>query len=203
MAKSRPWLEPAVFTGALIPLGAVVYRAIEDQLGANPIEEAINRLGLLALIFLILSLAPTPLKALFGWTGPLRVRRMLGLFAFFYATLHVATYAGLDQGLDFAAITADIRERPFILAGFSAWAILVPLSITSTDRSVRRLGFKNWKRLHRLAYLAAVLGVAHFILRVKIDLTEPIAYAGMLAILLFARLMGAKNQGVVSTAVTK
>lgn len=189
MAKFRPWLEPAVFTGALMPLAAIIFRASSDQLGANPIEEAINRLGLLALIFLILSLAATPLKLIWGWTALLRVRRMLGLFAFFYATLHVATYVGLDQQLDFTAILEDIEERQFILVGFLAWALLVPLTITSTDRSVRRLGFKRWKLLHRLAYLCAILGVVHFILRVKIDLTEPLAYGAILASLLFSRLL--------------
>ncbi|MFZ5471421.1 MAG: sulfite oxidase heme-binding subunit YedZ [Myxococcota bacterium] len=186
-----PWLRPAVFTGALVPLAAILLRAARGELGANPIAEALNRLGLVALVFLLLTLACTPMKPLFGWTWPARLRRMLGLFAFFYATSHVATYAGLDQVLDVGAIAADIAKRSFILAGFLAWLLMIPLALTSTDAMVKRLGFRRWKLLHRLAYLCAALGVVHFVLRVKADLTEPLLYGAVLAALLVLRLVGA------------
>jgi sulfoxide reductase heme-binding subunit YedZ len=188
MARGRwPWLEPAVFTGALAPCAALLYHAVVGQLGANPIAEALNRLGLAALVLLVLSLGCTPLKALFGWTWPMRIRRRLGLFAFFYATLHVTTYAGLDQLLDASAIWQDIAKRPFILVGFLAWLLLIPLALTSTKRSVQRLGFRRWKLLHRSVYLVAALGVLHFIWRVKKDYSEPLAYAAVFTVLMLIR----------------
>jgi len=183
----RPWLKPAVFTGALAPLAVIVAEAALGRLGANPIAEALNRLGLTALIFLVAALACTPLRTLFGWTWPIRLRRMLGLFGFFYALLHLSTYVGLDQAFDAHAIFADITKRRFIYIGFAAFVTLIPLAVTSTAASVRRLGFVRWKRLHRLAYVAAALGVIHFGLRVKKDLREPILYGVVLGALLLAR----------------
>jgi methionine sulfoxide reductase heme-binding subunit len=189
--RSLPWLEPAVFTGALAPCAALSYRALLGDLGANPIAEALNRLGLSALVLLVLSLACTPLKTLFGWTWPMRIRRMLGLFAFFYATLHILTYAGLDQLLDWSAIWQDIAKRPFILVGFLAWLLLIPLALTSTKRSVQRLGFRRWKLLHRSVYLITALGVLHFIWRVKKDYSEPLGYAAVFTVLMLIRLAAA------------
>jgi sulfoxide reductase heme-binding subunit YedZ len=183
----RPWLKPAVFTGALAPLAVIVAEAALGRLGANPIAEALNRLGLTALIFLVAALACTPLKTLFGWTWPIRLRRMLGLFGFFYALLHLSTYVGLDQGFDAHAIFADVTKRKFIYIGLAAFVTLIPLAATSTAAAVRRLGFVRWKRLHRLAYVAAALGVAHFVLRVKKDLREPIIYGAVLSALLLVR----------------
>jgi len=183
-----PWLKPAVFAGALIPVGGLALRAYAGTLGANPIAEGLNQLGLLALIFLIASLTCTPLKTLTGWSWPIRIRKMLGLFGFFYASMHLLTYAGLDQTLDFKAILKDIAERKFILVGFLAFLLLVPLAITSTAKMVKRLGFAAWKRLHRLAYVAPTLGVLHFVLRVKKDLTEPLIYGGILALLFAVRI---------------
>jgi sulfoxide reductase heme-binding subunit YedZ len=183
----RPWLKPAVFTGALVPLAFIVGEGLLGRLGANPIAEALNRLGLTALIFLVAALACTPLKTAFGWTWPIRLRRMLGLFGFFYASLHLTTYMAIDQGFDFRAILADITRRKFIYIGLAAFVTLIPLALTSTAASVRRLGFVRWKRLHRLAYVAPGLGVVHFILRVKKDLREPGLYAVVLTVLLLAR----------------
>jgi sulfoxide reductase heme-binding subunit YedZ len=183
-----PWLKPAMFVGALAPAVTILAMALSGRLGANPIAEALNRLGLTALIFLIAALACTPLKLLFGWTWPIKLRRMLGLFGFFYALLHVATYTGIDQGLDARAILADITKRRFIFVGFAAFVTLIPLAATSTAASVRRLGFARWKRLHRLAYVAAALGVVHFIWRVKKDLREPLLYGSILLALLLVRL---------------
>ena len=183
----RPWLKPAVFTGSLVPLVVIIGEALLGRLGANPIAEALNRLGLMALILLVAALACTPLKAMFGWTWPIRLRRMLGLFGFFYALLHLMTYMGIDQAFDARAILADITKRKFIYIGFAAFVTLIPLAATSTAASVRRLGFVRWKRLHRLAYVAAALGVVHFILRVKKDLREPVVYGLVLTALLLAR----------------
>ena len=182
------WLKPAVFVGALVPAVATLAAALLGLLGANPIAEALNRLGLTTLIFLLAALACTPLKLLSGWTWPIKLRRMLGLFGFFYALLHLTTYAAIDQGLDIHAIFADVTKRRFIFVGFAAFLTLIPLAATSTAASVRRLGFVRWKRLHRLAYLAAALGVVHFIWRVKKDVREPLVYGSILAALLLVRL---------------
>jgi sulfoxide reductase heme-binding subunit YedZ len=187
-AVPLPWLKPAVLTGSLVPLVAIVARGATGTLGPNPIAEALNELGLLALIFLVASLACTPAKALLGWTWPVRLRRMLGLFAFAYALLHFLTYAALDQTFNLAAIWGDVSKRPFIFVGFLALLLLLPLAVTSTDESVKRLGFVRWKRLHRLAYVAGALGVIHFVWRVKADFTEPAVYGVILGLLLLVRL---------------
>ena len=194
--KPYPWLEPAVLAGALVPLAALAVRGMRGALGANPIAEVLNQLGLLALVFLVAALACTPVKLIAGWTWPLRVRRMLGILAFLYASLHVATYVSIDQFFDWEAITADLRKRPFIFAGFAAFVLLVPLALTSTNASVRRLGFARWKLLHRLAYVAPMLAVLHFVWRVKKDVSEPVAYGTVLAVLLAIRLvMVARRRG--------
>jgi sulfoxide reductase heme-binding subunit YedZ len=182
-----PWLKPGVFAGALAPLAAIVLRGAQGRLGANPIDQAMNQLGLVALVFLVAALACTPLKTLFGWTWPIRLRRMLGLFGFFYALLHVLTYSGLDQGLDWAAMWKDVTKRKFIFVGLAAFVLLLPLAATSTAGAVRRLGFARWKLLHRLAYVAPALGAVHFFLRVKKDVREPLVYAAVLGALLLVR----------------
>ena len=184
----RPWLKPAVFTAALVPLAAVLLQAARGALGADPVAEALNRLGLTALVFLVASLSCTPAREIAGWTWAIGLRRMLGLFAWFYACLHFATYAVVDQGLRGRAIVADVAKRPFILSGFAAFVLLTPLAATSTAGAVRRLGFARWKRLHRLAYPAGALAAFHFWLRVKKDVREPAIYAAVLAALLLARL---------------
>jgi len=184
-----PWLKPAVLTGSLVPLAAILIRAWSDNLGPDPIAQALNQLGLIALVFLVAALGCTPLKAMFGWTWPMRIRRMLGLLAFFYALLHVITYIVLDQGLDWRAIVDDIVKRKFIFFGFSTFVLLIPLAATSTNSALRRLGYVRWKQLHRLAYLAPALAVLHFIWRVKLDVREPVAYGLVLAALLSVRLV--------------
>jgi sulfoxide reductase heme-binding subunit YedZ len=185
-----PWLKPGVFVGALAPMIAILVRATQGELGANPIAQALNQLGLTALVFLVAALGCTPLKTTFGWTWPIRLRRMLGLFAFFYAVLHVSTYAGLDQVLDWQAIWQDVSKRNFIFVGLAAFVLLVPLAVTSTSGALRRLGYARWKRLHRLAYVAPVLGVIHFTWRVKKDVREPATYAVVLGALLLFRAAG-------------
>jgi methionine sulfoxide reductase heme-binding subunit len=138
-----PWLKPAVFAGSLAPIAAVVLRAWWHELGPNPIAQALNQLGLVGLIFLIAALGCSPLKTVTGWTWQMRIRRMLGLFAFFYALLHVITYTAIDQGLDWHAIADDIIKRKFIFVGFSTFVLLLPLAVTSTDSAVRRLGYRD------------------------------------------------------------
>ncbi|WP_437587223.1 sulfite oxidase heme-binding subunit YedZ [Sorangium sp. So ce1000] len=189
--RKLAWLPPAVVAGGLIPLCVLGMRAGAGALGPDPVAEALNQLGLLALVLLVASLAATPLKLVSGWTFPLRIRKALGLLAFFYACAHFLTYAIVDQGLDARAIVEDITERPFILAGFVALLVLVPLAATSTARMLKRLGAARWKRLHRLAYAAAVLGIVHFFLRVKKDTTEPMIYAALLALLFAVRIASA------------
>jgi sulfoxide reductase heme-binding subunit YedZ len=185
--KPLIWLAPAIVTGSLVPLAALILRAGSGGLGANPVAEALNQLGLCALILLLASLACSPLKLVFGWTWPIRLRKTLGLCAFFYASLHVLTYVGLDQGLNWGEILSDVTKRNFIAVGFLAFLLLIPLAVTSTSGMLKRLGSKRWKRLHRLAYVAAVLAVVHFIWRVKIDITEPAIYAAVLALLFALR----------------
>src|SRR5580704_7621754 len=184
-----PWLRPAVLTGSLVPLAAILTRAWSDSLGPDPIAQALNQLGLIALVFLVAALGCTPLKTIFGWTWPMRIRRMLGLLAFFYALLNVITYTVLDQGLDWNAIVDDVLKRKFIFLGFSTFVLLIPLAATSTNSALRRLGYVRWKQLHRLAYLAPALAVLHFTLRVKRDESEPLAYGLVLAALLTVRLI--------------
>lgn len=182
-----PWLKPAVLTGSLVPVAAILLRAWQGSLGADPIAQALNQLGLVALVFLIAALACTPLKSVLGWTWPMRLRRMLGLLAFSYAFLHVATYTVVDQGLDWRAIWDDVSKRKFIFVGFATFVLLIPLAATSTNAAVRKLGYVRWKQLHRLAYVAPALAVLHFIWRVKRDVREPMAYAILLAALLAVR----------------
>jgi sulfoxide reductase heme-binding subunit YedZ len=184
--SSLAWLKPGVLVGSLIPLLDLLVRARYGGLGANPVSEALNRLGLLALIFLIASLACTPLKNL-GWATPMRLRRMLGLLAFSYASLHFAVYLLLDRLGATSTLREDLSERPFISVGFLAWLLLVPLAATSTAGMIKRLGAARWRMLHRLAYAAAGLGVLHFVWRVKRDDTEPILYGLVLLTLLTMR----------------
>lgn len=188
-AAPLPWLNPGIFLGALAPLVYIGLRAGQDALGANPIAQVENELGLTALIFLFAAMACTPAKHLLGWTWQMRVRRELGLFAFFYASLHSLTYLVLDQFFDWGNIAADIAKRPFITVGFAAFVLLVPVAITSTNGWVRRLGYRRWQRIHQLVYLAGALAAVHFIWRVKIDVSQPLTYAFILAFLLAVRVV--------------
>jgi sulfoxide reductase heme-binding subunit YedZ len=167
----------AIGVMALVPAARIGWLAGAGALGANPIAEAMNRLGFWTLTLLLVT----------GWKWPLRLRRMLGLETFLYVCLHFAVYLGLDQFFDLRAIGKDIAKRTFITVGFAAFVLLIPLAITSTDGMVRRLGFVRWKRLHRLIYAVAVLGVVHFVWRVKSDLRQPLIFAAALAALLIIR----------------
>lgn len=196
-----PWLKPAVFVGSLTPAAALLIRGLHGELGANPISQALNQLGLMTLVFLIAALVCTPLKMIFGWTWPIRLRRMLGLFAFFYATLHVSTYTGLDQVLDWQAIFDDVTKRKFIFVGFAAFVLLIPLAVTSTSAAVKRMGYARWKQLHRLAYIIPILGVIHFTWRVKKDVSEPLTYALILGVFLLVRVVAYLRSRLSADAV--
>jgi sulfoxide reductase heme-binding subunit YedZ len=173
----------------LTPLGWLVWAGLNNQLGANPIAEGLNRLGFFALTVLLASLVCTPIHILTGWAFPLRLRKLLGLEAFLYASLHLGTYVGLDQGFDWPAIGKDIADRKFMTVGLAAFVLLIPLAVTSTKGMVKRLGFPRWKRLHRLVYLSAALGVVHFAWRVKSDLRQPIVYGFVLFVLMLVRVV--------------
>ncbi|HVE85365.1 MAG TPA: protein-methionine-sulfoxide reductase heme-binding subunit MsrQ, partial [Myxococcales bacterium] len=191
MAAPHPWLKPGLIAGACIPGAVIVARAATGNLGANPIAEALNRFGLCALIFLVSSLACSPVKALTGWTWPIRIRRNVGVIAFCYASVHLLTYVGVDQGFAWGTLFKDVLKRPFIAIGFLAWLTMLPLAVTSTDGMVKRLGFVRWKQLHRVAYAAGALGAIHFYMRVKSDVREPLTYAAVLATLLVLRVVDA------------
>lgn len=181
------WLKAAVFLAALIPLGVIAAAASSGDLGANPVEAVLHHFGEWALRLMLATLAVTPLRRLTGWNRTVRLRRMLGLFAFFYAVLHFATYVLLDRSLLLEEVLEDLTDRPYIMVGFAAFVLLVPLAATSTDAMVRRLGGRRWRRLHRLVYVAAAGGVIHFWWLVKADVREPLVYAAILALLLVLR----------------
>ena len=181
------WLKPLVFLLCLIPFGQLAYNAYTGDLGVNPIETITRFTGSWALIFLLGSLAVTPLRRLTRWNELIKFRRMLGLFAFSYALAHFSTYLVLDLFFDWAAIGKDILKRPYVTAGFTAFVLMIPLAITSTAAMIRRLG-KRWQQLHRLVYLAAIGGVIHFYWLVKADIRRPAQYGAVLALLLGYRL---------------
>jgi sulfoxide reductase heme-binding subunit YedZ len=177
-----------------VPVVWLVAEAVTGTLGVNPIE-GINRfLGDWALRFLLLSLALTPLRGITGWAWPIRLRRMIGLFAFFYVSLHLTSYVVLDHFFDWRTILADIVKRPYITIGMAVFAALIPLAATSTSGMIKLLGGRNWKRLHRLVYLAGIGGVVHYYLLVKADVREPLVYAAILAALLGYRLVVAASR---------
>jgi methionine sulfoxide reductase heme-binding subunit len=176
-------LKPIVFLAALLPLAQLIFRQLTTGLGANPVEVMTHRTGLTALILLFITLAITPLRKMTGLYWLIQYRRMLGLFAFFYACLHFLIYAVLDQSLDLASVTKDVYKRPFITVGFLAFILMIPLALTSTKGWIRRLG-KRWQQLHRLIYVSAAAGALHFFWLVKKDKREPLIYAAVLALLL-------------------
>ena len=196
-------LKPVVFLASLGPLVWLVWAALTGNLSANPLADLTNETGVWTLRFLCTTLAITPLRKLTGWNTLIRFRRMAGLYAFFYGTLHLLTYVIADRfaGLDFPdgmlalstvrnlakSVGQDIYKRPFITVGFSAWLSMTPLAVTSTVGWIRRLGGKRWNRLHRLVYLTGVLGPLHYWWLVKADVSRPLTYAAVVAILLGAR----------------
>jgi sulfoxide reductase heme-binding subunit YedZ len=177
-----------VLAPSLGPALWLAFRAVSGRLGVNPVEDLLLTTGLWAFRFLIISLAITPIRRLTGWNGVIKFRRMLGLFAFFYAALHLSIYVVLDQGLEFGFILADVAKRPFITSGMVAFMLLIPLAGTSTRAWIRRLG-RRWQMLHRLVYLSAGAAALHFIWKVKVVIGEPVYSAAVVGILLGFRLL--------------
>lgn len=194
-ALARRGMKPVLWIAALAPLALILFDGPRDALGADPIREVTHRTGKTALVLLLCTLAVTPARRLTGWNPLVQLRRPLGLFAFFYAVLHFAIYL-VDQSFDPFFIVEDVVEHPYVTAGFTALVLMVPLAVTSTKGWIRRLG-KRWTALHRLVYVVGVLAVVHFVWLVKKDVTEPLTYGAILAILLLLRLPlgGAKAKG--------
>ncbi len=189
--STRGWLKILTFLVCLYPLVSMVLGAFSllgYRLGANPVEEMIHQTGLWGLRFLLVTLSITPLRVLTGKVWLLHWRRMFGLFAFFYICMHFLAYAFVDQRFAWQLILKDIAERPYITLGMTALVLLIPLAVTSTKGWMRRLG-RRWQKLHRLVYVIAILGVWHFWWQVKLDIREPLVYAGTLAVLLGFRLV--------------
>jgi sulfoxide reductase heme-binding subunit YedZ len=177
----------ALFLAALIPLARLAWKGFHDGLGANPIEVITHSTGDWTLILVLTTLSITPLRRITRQYWLIGLRRMIGLFAFFYGTLHFLTYIWLDKFFDVHEMLKDIAKRRFITVGFSAFVLMIPLALTSTSWSIRRLGGKNWQRLHRLIYLTAILGVVHYTWLVKADRRKPIEYGIVLGVLLAYR----------------
>jgi sulfoxide reductase heme-binding subunit YedZ len=191
-----------LFLASLAPAVSLIVRGLMGRLTANPIDEITDVTGTWTLRFVLITLAVTPLRRLTGWNVVIRYRRMLGLFAFFYGSLHFLTWIGLDQGFGWAYIGADIADRPFITAGFLGFVLMVPLALTSTAGWIRRLGGRRWAMLHRLIYVTAIAGVVHFWWLVKVIELEQQIYAAILTVLLGIRIwfaaskrLGAARQG--------
>lgn len=189
--KTDSWLraaKPVVFIAALVPLALLVYNVLTGNTSANPAEDILLTTGLWAFRFLLATLTITPIRRLTGWNRIIQFRRMLGLFAFFYASVHLFSYLAFDRVFAFGEVLADIAKRPFITAGLTAYALMVPLAITSTKGWIRRLG-RRWQVLHRLIYLSGAAAALHFIWKVKVAIGEPVYYAVVLAVLLGFRLL--------------
>ena len=192
-------LKVAVFLAALVPLARLAWKGYQQMLGANPIEVITHSTGDWTLIFLMLTLSITPLRKLTGQNWLIRFRRMLGLFAFFYASLHFTTYIFLDKFFDVHEMVKDIAKRKFITIGFTAFVLLIPLAATSTAGMIRRLG-KRWQMLHRLIYVSGIAGVIHYWWLVKADVRKPQYYAIVLILLLGYRLLAAQRMNAATPA---
>lgn len=181
--------KTVIFVNSLIPLALLLWDLYHKRVGPNPLEFATRTTGMLTLVFLSLTVAVTPLRKIFGVNSLVKVRRMLGLFAFFYGALHLLTYVWFDRFFNLISVVQDVGRRPFILAGMVAFVLLVPLAITSTNKMVKRVGGKRWASLHRLVYLSAIAGVLHFWMLVKSDIRLPLTFAFILLFLLGYRLV--------------
>jgi sulfoxide reductase heme-binding subunit YedZ len=188
MSTLRKLYKPVLFAGSLAPALWLALRAFQGDLGVNPAETLQLKTGIWALRFLLITLAVTPLRRVTGWNRLIQFRRMLGLFAFFYAFAHFLTYLVLDQFFAFDRMLADVGKRPFITAGFTAFVLLIPLALTSTKGWIRRLG-RRWQLLHRLIYISGIAAVVHYLWKVKVIIGPPVYYAAVLALLLGLRLV--------------
>lgn len=201
--KDTRFTKLVLFTNAIVPLALMLTDLYRKRVGANPLEFVTRTTGILTLVFLLISLAVTPLRRITGLNWLTRFRRMLGLFAFFYGSLHLMTYVAFDRFFNLKTIPADVARRPFIAIGMTAFFLMVPLAITSTDKMVKRLGGKRWILLHRIVYLSGALGVLHYYMLVKSDVRPPLTFAFVLALLLGFRLLTKyyANQPRVSQSV--
>ncbi len=191
-ALPKSWIAPlklCVFALALVPLARIIYAIVFDpiSLGANPAETILHMSGDWVIYFLLITLAITPLRKLTGWNDLIKFRRMMGLYAFFYASVHFLSYIGFDRLFDLSDMAREIVKRPFILVGFAAFVLLVPLAVTSTRGWVLRLGGVRWSALHKTVYPIAILGIVHYWWLVKRDITWPVVFALVLAVLLAYR----------------
>jgi sulfoxide reductase heme-binding subunit YedZ len=186
MNKIR-WAKPFVFALCLVPVLLLLRDWHNNALGPNPVEKITHTTGDWTIYLLLVTLCVTPLRRLFNLPSLIRFRRMLGLFAFFYGCLHLATYVWLDQSFDWPALWKDVYKRPFITAGFTGWLLMAPLALTSTAWSIRKLGGKRWQLLHRLIYFSALAGVIHYYWLVKSDIRQPLLYGAILLVLMLYR----------------
>lgn len=189
-----------ICVNAFIPLALLGFDAYNNRLGANPIEFFLRTTGVMTLVFLLITLLVTPLRKVFGWNSLIKYRRMLGLFSFFYGCVHLVTYSIFDKSLRVGDIVADVWQRPFIAIGMLALFLLIPLAITSTNGMIKRLGGKNWAMLHKLTYVAAILGVIHFWMIVKSDIFYPLLFAVILLGLFAVRIFWPKKKLVTKAA---
>ncbi len=189
-----------VFINSLIPLGMLLWDAYFGSLGANPVEFFLRTTGVLTLSFLLVTLSVTPLRKIFGWNFLIKLRRMLGLYAFFYGCVHLITYSIFDKSFDWVVIYYDVWSRPFIALGMAGLALMIPLAVTSTNSMIKRLGGKRWQKLHRLSYVVAMLGVTHYYLIQKSDFTYPILFGLVLVLLLGYRIYSRLRPNLANTA---
>jgi len=178
-----------VFVNGLLPALLMLADGWRGKLGANPVEFVTRTTGVLALIFMVLTLLVTPVRKVLGWNWLLKQRRLIGLFAFFYGTVHLITYLGGDRGWQLLTVPTDIYKRPFIAVGMISFILMVPLALTSTNAMIKKLGGKRWNQLHRLTYLIAIGGVVHYYMIVKSDVTYPLAFAISVGVLLAYRVI--------------
>jgi methionine sulfoxide reductase heme-binding subunit len=195
--------KAVLFALCLAPFALLLWRGTHDGLGANPIEFITHATGDWTLRFLVVTLAITPVRKVFGWPQLVRFRRMLGLFAFFYGCLHFMTYVWLDKFFDLSAMLKDVAKRPFITAGFTAFVLLIPLALTSTAGWIGRLGGRRWQALHRLIYVSAAAAAVHYYWLVKSDIRLPVFYASMVAMLLLWRIVNRRKAPPVSATPLK
>ncbi|MBD0372523.1 MAG: sulfoxide reductase heme-binding subunit YedZ [Pyrinomonadaceae bacterium] len=196
------FIKAIIFVNSLVPLALLAWDAAHKNLGANPLEYVTRTTGMLTLIFLMLSLAVTPLRKMTGWNWLGMNRRVLGLYAFFYGSLHFLTYIWFDRFFNFKSAVGDVVQRPFIAVGFASFLIMIPLAITSTNKMVKRLGGKRWNRLHKAVYVAGILGALHYWMLVKSDTRLPLTFAAVLAVLLGYRIFSANRTTKTQTRPT-
>lgn len=192
--KDTRFTKLVLLINGLVPLALLLWDVWRQQVGANPLEFVTRTTGMLTLVFLLITLAVSPLRRITGLNWLIKFRRMLGIFAFFYGSLHLLTYIAFDRFFRFSTIPADVAGRRFIAVGVAAFILMVPLAITSTDAMIKRLGGKRWANLHRVVYVAAILGVLHFYMLVKSDVRRPLTFAFLLAVLLGFRIFAKYHQ---------